>query len=241
MLKQSVLVFAFAALALLQPYHPADAAVISVGAFPEPNPAPPFAIPAGTFLVPVEISGANNLQLWQFDLLFDNVVVEVVDSLDGSSGMYGAEFTPGDPSTLSFILGGLPLNFLGLVDDVAGFYPSLTDDLSGEGVLAYVLFQFLPGQEGSDPSIRVTDASIFEPVPIPEPGTLALLVAALLLLSWRLAVPTGKRFLRFGGYRPASCPALLRRYSVSFTGPRREEMKHGTSTLTRIRIFSIPR
>src|SRR5262245_11158807 len=89
---------------------PTGAAVISVGTFPELNPSPSIPIPAGTFLVPVEISGAANLQSWQFDLLFDNTVVQEVDPLDGSSGIYGAEFTPGDATTLSFILGGFPFN-----------------------------------------------------------------------------------------------------------------------------------
>src|SRR5687767_5062930 len=79
----------------------------------------PIAIPADTFLVPVRITGAVGLQNWQFDLLFDNTVVEHVDPLDGSSGICGAEFTPGVANSLSFILGGFPFNALGLIDDVA--------------------------------------------------------------------------------------------------------------------------
>ena len=185
------IVKAIAALALLLSHH-TTAAIISVGTFPELNPAPTISIPPSTFLVPVEISGAINLQNWQFDLLFNNTVVEVVDPLDGSSGLYGAEFAPGDPNTLSFILGGFPFNAFGLVDDVAGFYPALLDGVSGDGVLAYVLFRFLPGQETNNPSIRVTDAIL--PQPVPEPGTLALLAAAMLLLSWRKAAPAQKRF-----------------------------------------------
>ena len=35
--------------------------------------------------------GAAGLQNWQFSLNFDNTVVEEVDPLDGSSGIYGAE------------------------------------------------------------------------------------------------------------------------------------------------------
>lgn len=97
-----------------------NAAVMFVGAFPEINPAPSISIPVDTFPVPVEISGAVNLQNWQFDLVYDNTLVEVVDPFDGSSGIYGAEFTPGDANTLSFILGGFPLP--GLVDDLGGSY-----------------------------------------------------------------------------------------------------------------------
>ena len=77
------------------------------------------------FLLPVEISGAASLQSWQFTLTFDNTVVSVLDPSDGTSGIYGAEFTSGDPNTLSFILGGFPFNALGEVDSVAGSYPSL--------------------------------------------------------------------------------------------------------------------
>ncbi len=72
------------------------------------------------FLLPVEITDAAKLQNWQFDVTFDSTVVQEVDSGDGTSGIYGAEFTSGDANSLSFILGGFPLNGLELVDDVAG-------------------------------------------------------------------------------------------------------------------------
>jgi hypothetical protein len=156
------------------------AAVISVGPFPEPSPSPPISVPAGTFLVPVQISDALGLQNWQFDLVFDNTVVEEVDPFDGSSGIYGAEFTPGDPDSLSFILGGFPFNSLGLVDDVAGSYPSLLTGVSGDGVLAYILFRFLAGQENNDPGFGIENGTVQQ---APEPGTLALLAAALLIVS----------------------------------------------------------
>jgi len=159
---------------------PTGAAVISVGTFPDLNPSPSIPIPAGTFLVPVQISGAAGLQNWQFDLLFDNTVVQEVDPLDGSSGIYGAEFTPGDSNSLAFILGGFPLNFLGLVDDVAGSYPSLVSGPSGDGILAYILFSFVAGQEGNNPNFTIADAVVQQQVP--EPSTLALFAAVLLIL-----------------------------------------------------------
>ena len=130
------------------------------------------------FLLPVEITGAAGLQSWQFDLVFDNTVVQEVDPLDGTSGIYGAEFAPGDASSLSFILGGFPLNGLGLVDDVAGSYPSLLTGPSGDGVLAYILFQYQFGQQAQDPGFGVENPSI---VQVPAPGSLALLAAALLI------------------------------------------------------------
>jgi hypothetical protein len=45
------------------------------------------------FLLPVEITGAAKLQTFQFDVTFDNTVVQEVDPFDGASGIYGAEFT----------------------------------------------------------------------------------------------------------------------------------------------------
>jgi PEP-CTERM motif-containing protein len=162
---------------------PAGAAVISVGSFPELNPSPSITIPADTFLVPVQISGAIGLQNWQFDLLFDNTVVEQVDPLDGSSGIYGAEFTPGDPVSLSFILAGFPFNALGLVDDVAGSHPSLLAGASGDGVLSYILFRFLDGQENNDPAFSIADGVTQEAVP--QPGTLVLLAFGVAILSLR--------------------------------------------------------
>src|ERR1700752_1276207 len=53
----------------------------------------PTPLPAGEFLMLVDIFGAVNLQSWQFDLLFDNTVVQEVDPGDGTSGIYGAEYT----------------------------------------------------------------------------------------------------------------------------------------------------
>lgn len=162
---------------------PARAAVVSVGSFPDLNPAPPITIPAGTFLVPVQIAGASNLQSWQFDLVFDNTVVEEVDPLDGSAGIYGAEFAPGDSSTQAFILGGFPFNALGLVDDVAGSYPSLLVGPSGDGILAYVLFRFLDGQEANDPGFSVGDVVLPAAVPVPA-SLVALIAGAPILMLW---------------------------------------------------------
>jgi PEP-CTERM motif len=127
------------------------------------------------FLLPVNITGAATLQAWQFDLTFDASVVQEVDPFDGSAGIYGAAFTPGNPTSLSFILGGFPLNVLGSVDGVAGSYPSLLDGPTGNGPLAYILFEYIPGQEQNDPTFAIANPSTMEPVP--EPSSLALLAA----------------------------------------------------------------
>ena len=132
------------------------------------------------FLLPVVITGALNTPNFAFDLTFDNTVVQQVDPLDFlDTGIYGARFTPGDPNSLSFILSGFPFNFLGLVDDVAGEYPSLLNGITGDGVLAYILFETLqPGDPGFAIENAVAEAGV------PEPNTLALFAAALLILTF---------------------------------------------------------
>src|SRR5262249_26042732 len=115
----SVVASAIGLLAVLSPLCAEADPIISVGSFPATPPSYLPAPPPGTFLVPVDIAGAAGLQNWQFDLLFDNTVVEEVDPGDTSSGIYGAEFTPGDANSVSFILSGFPFNSLGIVDTVA--------------------------------------------------------------------------------------------------------------------------
>jgi len=161
--------------------QPASAALISVGTFPVTNPLPSITIPSGDFLVPIDVTGAAGLQTWQFDLNYDASVVEEVDPGDGSSGIYGAQFTPGDPTTNSFILAGFPLP--GVVSGISGEYPDLLNGVTGDGVLAYVLFQFLPGQENKNPDFMIANAQVLEPVP--EPSSLAVFGLGLLLMTIR--------------------------------------------------------
>src|SRR5262249_6848037 len=141
--------------------------------------------PADEFLLPIEISGAANLQNWQFDLLFDNTVVQEVDPGDGTSGIYGARFTPGDPNTLAFILGGFPFNGLGEVDAVAGSYPLVLTGPSGSGPLAFILFQCLDVENCSNPNFSIPTESVTIVQGAPEPATLVLLASGLVLLGSR--------------------------------------------------------
>jgi hypothetical protein len=147
---------------------------------------------AGEFLLPIDIAGTNNLQSWQFTLSFDNAVVNEVDPGDGSAGIYGAEFTPDDPNTLSFILSGFPFNSSGTVDTIAGSYPSLPSGPSSDGPLAFILFEFLPGQAGNNPNFMIQDAATQE-LQVPEPGTLALLVCMLVLFAGQVRLGRGRK------------------------------------------------
>jgi hypothetical protein len=149
----------------------------------------PDPLPAGEFLEPVDISGAVNLQFWQFTLLFDNTVVNEVDPFDGTSGIYGAEFTDGDLNSLAFILGGFPFNFLGEVDSVAGSYPSLLTGPSGDGVLAFILFQCLDTENCSNPGFSISGTQLVQGAP--EPATLLLLASGLALLRGRRLLGRG--------------------------------------------------
>lgn len=176
--------FAIGWLAILTPAGAQADPIISVGSFPV-NPVPSYlpTPPTGAFYVPVEISGAAGLQSWQFSLNYDSTVVEVVDPGDGSSGTYGAEFTPGDVNSQSSILSS-GFRLPGVVDGVAGSYPLLPSGPSGDGVLADILFEFVSGQENNNPNFSITNASVFQAVPGPEAGSLNLLAALALVAAF---------------------------------------------------------
>ena len=146
----------------------------------------PALVAPDDFLLPVSIAHATNLQSWQFTLHFDSSVVQEVDPGDGSSGIFGAAFTPGNLDSVSFIVSGFPFNSLGQVDTVAGAYPSLPSGPTGSGALAYILFAFVPGQERSDPAFTVDGTTVVQATP--EPATLALLLAGLAAFGSRRLV-----------------------------------------------------
>ena len=135
-------------------------------------------LPANEFLLPIEITGANRLQDWNFDLNFTDGVVSPVDAGGLFQSVYQAELNASDP-TLSDILSS---GFLapGSLQQIAGF----SSGVSGDGLLAYVLFQQL--MPGVDPGFSISNVVINQ---APEPGTLALLASALLILG-------GRRILR---------------------------------------------
>lgn len=167
------------ALAALAASPPAQAALIQVGtplsvvpgALRDPLATLTAGLPADAFLLPIEITGASNLQDWSLDITFDGTVVQPLDLFGLYQWVYQAEFSAAQPDVVSDITAsGVPLG--DVLEGVAGF----SSGLSGDGVLAYLLFQFLPGQGGNDPGFDVDDPPVN---PTPEPGSLALLAAGL--------------------------------------------------------------
>ncbi len=131
-------------------------------------------LPAGRFLLPVEVSGASGLLDWSFDLAFDDAVVAPLDAGGLFQHVYQAEFSVADP-TLSDITGSglvLPGALLG----VAGF----SWGVGGDGTLAYLLFEYRAGREGDDPGFVIDPPT---PQPVPEPALPWLLGGALLALT----------------------------------------------------------
>lgn len=160
----------------------AHAAVIAPGAPTTTLPAglsDPFStlsdpLPAGQFLLPIEVTGASNLQEWSFDLTFDETVVAPLDVGGLFQWVYAAEFSAVDPSLSEITSSGLLSS--GMLQGIAGF----SSGVSGDGVLAFILFEYLPGQSSNDPNFDIGSPPV---QPVPEPGTMVLLTAALLPLA----------------------------------------------------------
>ncbi|KQP49647.1 hypothetical protein ASF44_03390 [Pseudorhodoferax sp. Leaf274] len=158
----------------LLPMANAQALVITAGSPVTTVPAyVPAVLGAEQFLLPIEVREAANLQEWSFDLAFDPAVVQQVDLGGFYYGVYAAQFSTAQPELSSIVSSGLLLD--GKLVGVAGF----SGGISGDGLLAYIAFEFLaPGQ---DPGFEVGNV----PQPIPEPGTVALMAVGLALLAGR--------------------------------------------------------
>ena len=138
-------------------------------------PSPPSPLPAGEFLLPIEITGAAGLQSWSFDLLFDDTIATPFDAGGLTQSVYQAEFNGTDPTLSNITSSGFLFPGVGL-EGVAGF----STGVSGDGLLAYILFAFQPGQADPFPSFSIDNATVQQ---APEPGTVGLLGGGLLLLG----------------------------------------------------------
>ncbi len=135
-------------------------------------------LPDPQFLLPIEITGAIGLQDWSFDLNFTDGVVSPVNA-GLFQGVYQAAFNVSDPTLSDITSSGLLLP--GSLQGIAGF----SSGVSGDGLLAFVLFQQL--MPGVDPGFSISNAVTTQAAP--EPGTLALLAGVLAVLG-------GRRILR---------------------------------------------
>ncbi|MCW5612095.1 MAG: hypothetical protein KIS83_15700 [Rubrivivax sp.] len=131
-------------------------------------------LPAGRFLLPIEVSTASGLQDWAFDLGFDDAVVAPLDLGGLFQHAYQAEFSVADPTLSDLTSSGLVLP--GALLGVAGF----SWGASGDGTLAYLLFEYRAGREGDDPGFVIDPPA---PQPVPEPPLPWLLGAALMALA----------------------------------------------------------
>ena len=137
-------------------------------------------LPADQFLLPIVITGANGLQDWIFDLTFDGSVVTLLDVGGLFQSVYAAHFNAIDNTLSGITTSGFPGP--NVLAGIAGF----SSGVSGDGLLAFVLFEFQPGQSGNDPDFDIENQSITQQAP--APGTLVLLIPALAALRLRRTI-----------------------------------------------------
>jgi hypothetical protein len=137
-------------------------------------------LPLGEFLLPIEISGAIGLQDWSFKLKFDSAVANPADSGGLYQSVEHGVFSSTDQVASDILSSGFPLS-PGSLAGIAGFSSGVT----GDGLLAFILFAFEPGQNGNDPNFTIDQVTLQQSVP--EPGTAVLIATAILVIASRQA------------------------------------------------------
>lgn len=190
MLKRALLTACLAVvLMMLQPQRVEADPVISV--------AIPIILTPDTFAVPIEITDGVNVTGWSFGLSYDPGDWTINTNCDPFTDAY-CSFDNGPITEGAFFSSGAPFNVLccgviqldlstggqiGILFGVEGLFGGSGPPPSGNGILAYVEFVKTPGGNG-DSTIVVTDPSVTSST-VPEPSTLALLAAGLMLLAAR--------------------------------------------------------
>src|SRR5438067_3128411 len=206
MLERAALIALVVALLGLLGQPRIEAAVISVGTNIPPGPYGTNT----TFFVPIEISGADDVIFWQFDLLYDATDVQINTSCDPFSDPFCSLFTgpvtegpffgslsPFNVFNPGFILlDSITLEQLGQLIAVNDTFGGALPGPSGDGILAYVEFITTARGTGTSP-ITVVGASTTSSAP--EPSTLALFVGALVLLGARRLPGLERRSLALAG------------------------------------------
>ena len=192
MLKRALLSACLAALLMLLRPQPVEAnAVISVG-------TPFITISLDTFAVPIEITDGVDVTGWSFGLSYnpsdwtintscDPFGTDIYCGLDNGPITEGAFFSSGAPFNVLCCgvieLDSSTFDQIGVLSGVEGLFGGTPPYPLGNGVLAYVEFVKTPDGNGNS-KIEVTDPSVTSST-VPEPTTLALLAAGLLLLAAR--------------------------------------------------------
>lgn len=173
---------AFALVLILSPAQAAAVATIEVGDYTVP------ATPLEPFLVPIVITGAENVDFWQFSLSYNPTDLRINDPavLD----FLGRPVTEGDfflnqslfnAFNPGFILLDLSNEQIGTLLDVNNRFGGSIQGVSGDGVLAFV--EFVAIGDGSS-VITVTNSTVTSSA-VPEPAALLLTATGLLMLSLR--------------------------------------------------------
>jgi hypothetical protein len=185
---------AIAVLAALASYAAAADPIVSPGTPTTTVPASLFdplssltsPLPAGEFLLPINVSGANGLQDWSFDLNFNDGVVNPLDVGGLFQSVYQAQFSASDPTLSNVTSSGVlfPGSPQDTLQGIAGF----SSAVSGDGLLAYILFQRLVPD--ANPGFSISGVTVNQ---TPEPATLVLVASGLALLGRRRLIWRAQR------------------------------------------------